>query len=128
MAYNSANIQGGAVFCDQSTPAFDYNIIAYSTSGEAIFCAGGAVPQLACNDLYGNAGGDALCGSDLGNNASSDPEFCGIPGSGNFYLQSDSPCTAANSACGVQVGALGELCGTVDSKTRTWGAIKDIFK
>ncbi len=64
-----------------------------------------------------------------GPNFSSDPQFCGIPGSGNLFLQSDSPCAPGSpwgNACGL-IGALPVGCGTVNAESRTWGAIKERY-
>jgi len=127
---NLADVAGGGIFVDDATssPQIIYNIIAFSAAGEGIACSGGANPIMSCNDLYGNAGGDALCGTDGGNNASSDPEFCGVSGSGFFWLQSDSPCAPASSLCGVLIGSLPVACSTVDIKETSWGAIKALFE
>ena len=64
-----------------------------------------------------------------GNNFSLDPEFCGVEGSGNYFLQSDSPCAPGNSpypSAGL-IGALPINCGTVDIRNKTWGEIKAIY-
>ncbi len=63
-------------------------------------------------------------------NFSQDPEFCGIDGSDNYYLQSDSPCAPGNppmSECGL-IGALPVGCGTTPVEHKTWGAVKAIYK
>jgi hypothetical protein len=127
---NSSDQRGGGIAVQgTSSPAIYENIIAYSTLGEGISCTGGqANPVLSCNDLFGNAGGDAVCGIDAGGNASSDPQFCGVLGSGNMTLQVDSPCTPGQSACGVLVGALGVNCATVPTEQHTWGSIKTLFE
>ncbi len=69
-----------------------------------------------------------LCGVDLGNNVASDPDFCGIPGSSNYFLQSDSPCAPAQSACVVLIGAWDVNCGSVATHQRTWGGMKAMFE
>lgn len=127
---NAADVAGGGIYVGDvtSAPQISYNIIAFSTAGEGITCGGGANPLLTCNDLWGNAGGDAICGIDGGDNASSDPEFCGVSGSGNYFLQSDSPCAPASSPCGSLVGCLPLGCSTVSVEERTWGAIKALFE
>ena len=58
-----------------------------------------------------------------------DPLFCGVPGSGNFYLQADSPCAAANvpELCNAnKIGCYPVNC-SVDTKENSWGEIKKIF-
>jgi hypothetical protein len=77
---------------------------------------------LLCNDYLNLASG---CPGDGG--FSLDPQFCGIPGSGNVYLQSDSPCAPGNDPLGGYCGLIGALpvgCGTSDVKKMTWGEIK----
>lgn len=63
-------------------------------------------------------------------NFSLDPQFCGIPGSGNYYLQSTSPCLPANNpfiSPGYVVGPLPQGCSTVSVEKRTWGSIKAMY-
>jgi len=63
-------------------------------------------------------------------NFSLDPQFCGIPGSGNYFLQSASPCLPENNPYGlpVLVGPLPQGCGTVRVEQRTWGGVKALFR
>ena len=127
---NSTDAQGGGIaITHTSSPSIEHNIIAYSSAGAGIACVGAQPsPVLSCNGLFGNAAGDAVCGIDAGGNGSSDPQFCGGPGSGNVLLQADSPCAAGLSACGQLVGALGVGCATVATEENTWGAIKALFQ
>ena len=131
LSENSTDQRGAGIAVQAtSTPMVHQNIIAYSTLGEGIACMGAppGMPTLSCNDVFGNAGGDALCGIDAGGNASTDPQFCGVVGSGNVYLQIDSPCAPAQAACGQLVGALGVNCATVPTEEHTWGSIKALFE
>lgn len=98
---------GAGVFVTRSDshPIIDNTIIAFNTSGEGMVCDSGALPLLKCCDIYGNAGGDVLCGQDGGNNFSSDPQFCEAVGNGDYWLWSTSPCARDNSPCGMFVGA-----------------------
>jgi hypothetical protein len=83
-----------------------------------------------CNDVALNAlnyFGDLPDPTGTDNNISVDPEFCGVPGSGNLYLQSDSPCTSVASPCAERIGALGVGCMTTSVHHTTWGAIKKRF-
>ena len=126
---NSANSKGGGITAQGGTPFVRHNIIAFNTGGGAFGCRGGASPFYECNDLFANVGGDSVaCGINLGNNVSSNPEFCGIPASGNYFLQSDSPCAPGPSPCGVLIGALGINCGTVSTHRKTWGSMKAMFE
>lgn len=59
-----------------------------------------------------------------------DPQFCGVPGSGNYYLKSTSPCLPENNPYGapLSIGPLGIGCGAVSIETTTWGAIKAMYQ
>ncbi|HEX5130847.1 MAG TPA: hypothetical protein VFX92_00020 [Candidatus Krumholzibacteria bacterium] len=64
-------------------------------------------------------------------NFSLDPQFCGIPGSGNYFLQSTSPCLGANNPfepLPFDIGPLGAGCGTVRVEERTWGGVKALYR
>jgi hypothetical protein len=67
-------------------------------------------------------------------NFEADPQFCGIDGSGNLFLQSDSPCAPGNPPwleyCDTLrlIGALPVNCATTPVKATTWGAFKDIYR
>jgi predicted outer membrane repeat protein len=128
---NGAFLAGGGIYINSSSPVIENNIIAFGTGGGGIHCYGASSPTVTCCDIYGNAGGDALCGVDGGWNFSADPEFCGILGSEYYYLQFDSPCAPGNhpagGACGL-IGALPVRCGTLKTEAKTWGAIKSMYK
>jgi hypothetical protein len=127
IAENAAPIGGGIACLTGSEPSIENCIIAFSTNGQGIFIDV-ATPTLTCSNIYGNAGGDHFGGIDGGGNFSSDPQFCGIPGSGTFLLQSDSPCLPVNNSCEEQIGALPMGCGTTPVSETTWGAIKARFR
>ena len=64
-------------------------------------------------------------------NFSLDPEFCGISGSGNYFLQSTSPCLGVNNPFGplpFDIGPLSVGCGTVRVEQRTWGSVKALYR
>jgi hypothetical protein len=133
---NSANFGGGIACSNDASPTLDKIIIAYnSTMGGAIQCTNGSYATLTCSDVYGNAGRDyvdCIAGQNgINGNISVDPEFCGIIGSGNYFLQIDSPCAPGNHpdslGCGL-IGAFDVNCGMVDVKDNSWGSIKSIFK
>ncbi len=98
---------GAGIFLTRadSHPTIDNTIIAFNTQGEAIVCDSDALPLLRCCDFYGNAGGDAMCGEDGGNNFSADPEFCGDSGGYDYWLWDTSPCAIENSPCAMFIGA-----------------------
>jgi len=81
-----------------------------------------------CNDVMASDPGCIILGS---MNFNLNPQFCGVAGSGNYYLQEDSPCALGNHPngenwCGL-IGPLPVGCGTVPNKQITWGAIKSIY-
>jgi parallel beta-helix repeat protein len=86
-----------------------------------------------CNDVWNNAtanySGTLPDQTGINGNISEDPLFCGIPGSGNFYLQSNSPCAEENAPAfcsGQYMGCFPVLC-TVGTKEESWGSIKSRF-
>ena len=102
---NSAAV-GGGIHCYYSSPNVLDSILAFSGGGKGIYCSTGSNPTLTCCDIYGNAGGDELCGVDGGGNFSADPLFCG-EASGDLRLHPESPCLPDNNTCGVLIGAEG---------------------
>ena len=89
---------GGAFVQFFSNPIFDKCIISSATVGAAMVCSSGT-PTVQCSNVWGNDGGDALCGTDGGGNISLDPQFCGP---GDYRLGSGSPCL---NVCGEAIGA-----------------------
>ena len=94
-----------------------HSIMAFSPDGRGVWCTGnGTPPQIACCDVYGNAGGDGLCGVGTGN-FSRDPQLCD-PGEGNYHVAEMSPCAPGNhpdgpGACGgLLIGARREGCSS----------------
>jgi len=103
-------------------------IIAWS---EGAACSGNGT--YTCTNLYGNTGGDTICGIDGGGNFSADPQFCAADpaGSRNVAIQSDSPCAPENhpggGTCGlIGFGTIG--CGTVDVEERSWSGVKSLYR
>lgn len=131
---NGANVGVGAgVFCtNYSAPYISKNIVVNSVNGNAIDTKNDSGATITCCCFFNNAGGDALpigC-IDAGGNFALDPEFCGIDGSGNYYLQADSPCAPDNTPtptqCGL-IGAFGVNCATTSTEEKTWGAVKALY-
>lgn len=116
--------QYGTALYNNGTAVVSLNrcIFAFNGGSSTLVC--GSKSTMECCDVYGNSGGDAFCGTELGGNFSLDPLFCGVAGSGNYYLQSSSPCLISD--CG-QVGAYGATC-QVSVKETSWGAIKEIYR
>jgi hypothetical protein len=107
-----------------------HSIFAFN-QGYPIACDPGVT--IACSDIFGNEGGDWVgCLADqLGQdgNVCLDPQFCSLDPSEdeNWSIQSDSPCAAGQSGCGL-MGAWSVGCGTVDAEERTWGGVKLLFR
>jgi len=122
---NSASTgRGGGICCKGSGPSIENTIISFSSQGEGIYCYA-SNPTLTNCDIYGNAGGDALCGTDGGGNISADPLFCDA-GAGNFTLNCTSPCV--NNPGYGQIGAFGVGCGPTAVEYTTWGRLKAMFR
>jgi len=113
---------GGGVY-------FDNNIVYCE-----IIC-NGQPPSAACNDFLGP---DTPCLQALFQlywfaNFSADPQFCGVEGSDDYYLQSDSPCAPGNAPttmydCEGTIGPLPVGCGPVSTEVKSWGAIKSMYR
>ncbi|MCP4291824.1 MAG: T9SS type A sorting domain-containing protein [bacterium] len=95
---------GGIAIQWNANPIIDKCIISGSTAGQGIFCSS-ATPVVSCTNIFGNAGGDDVCGTDNGGNFSADPLFCGIEGS-EYNLNSNSPCAPGNHPGGLCDGEL----------------------
>jgi hypothetical protein len=73
--YNNAGL-GGIYYDAASGGSVTGCIIMNTTSGSGLHCTMSADPQVSCTDIYGNDGGDAVCGTDAGSNFSADPRIC----------------------------------------------------
>ena len=114
-------------------------IIAYSSSGMAVYCAPDPYTTditITCCDIYGNAGGDWVgwieTFDNMLGNFSECPSFCDA-GSGDLHLCDQSPCLPGNHPYGYAcetIGAWGEgcACGPTRTEGATWGAIKAMFR
>jgi hypothetical protein len=90
---------------------------------------GAAGSELLFNDIIGFVD-PAIDVPENAHNFSLDPRYCGIPGSGNYFLQSTSPCLPENNPYGfpVHVGPLPQGCGAVSVQERTWGGVKALYR
>lgn len=119
--------EGGGIHCGTaSSPWFSNCIIAFSSEGGAVLCPPTSVPTFNHCCVFGNAGGDELCG-DYWENLFVDPLFCGAA-EGDYSLYDTSPCLPANNAWAVLIGALGEGCTATVVEERSWGAIKAMYR
>ncbi len=128
---NSAAQYGAGVLASYSVATIDRCIISDSVDGDAVFRYSGGSIALSCTNLFGNADGDwtaqVVDQLALNDNIEADPLYCGTPGSGNYWLRSDSPCTAGNSGCGQHMGARGEGCESTVTEARSWGYLKSLY-
>jgi len=121
------------IMCQIGTdPKISANVFARAQGG--VFCDDLSTPTIECNDMYQVEYPYYYRCSDqtgVNGNISVDPEFCGIDDSGNYYLQSDSPCAPGNHPAGYDCGVIGALpvnCGTDPAKQHTWGSLKEMYK
>jgi hypothetical protein len=119
----------GTLYCfNVPAPSLSRCVIAFSTAGPAMTCSGGAAPSTSRSIVFGNAGGNALCGI-ASDNLSVDPLFCGMDAQ-NVSVCANSPCLAANNAWGEAVGARGQGCTACGSvvEPASWGRIKNLYR
>ncbi len=147
---------GGAVHFELGQPILSYCTFDYNNCGNgshvssqysgcqisySIFTRGNSPPittgagntySLLCCDLWSNTGGDftgefaGLLGVD--GNFSEDPQYCGDHLTGDFRLQSDSPCAPGNGDCPESlIGALPVACGTESAELSSWSRVKSLY-
>ncbi len=113
-------VAGGITFYG-CAPTIEKTIVAFSTVGAGLGCLSSADPQISCCDVYGNVGGDGLCGTDGGGNFSANPVFCDTMYN-DYTINSSSPCAPGNHPAGS--GACGDsLIGS--EGTGCFGAVED---
>jgi len=125
---NSGSFGAGGIFLYQSSPVIESSIIAFSSAGGAVLCdTGSEDPIITHCVVYGNAGGDSLCG-DYHDNAYEDPLFCDMP-DGDLTLCADSPCLPG-ATWPERVGAHGQGCTACGSAVEpaSWGRIKSLYR
>ncbi|MFC1475610.1 SBBP repeat-containing protein [Candidatus Zixiibacteriota bacterium] len=125
-AGNSANY-GAAVFAyDNSLVLLEDCVMAFNSGGLPVICLENSAANLACSDVYGNAGGDwigCLAGQEgINGNFSADPLFCNVAIGDVGLADESSPCRPANNECGVLVGAMDLECAC---DCGLWGDIND---
>ncbi|MBM4131810.1 hypothetical protein FJ250_12420 [bacterium] len=114
----SANGFGGGISLQWgAAPTITRCIIVGATAGEGLWCLS-ATPVVTCTDIWGNAGGNALCGTDGGGNFSANPLFCGTAGR-EYNLAAGSPCAVGarpGAPCGgLLIGAKASGCGASEA-------------
>jgi len=127
---NNLFLEGGGVYVDAGAGGvtFQYNIV------YCPFYCEGDPPGCFCNNILSpdNSCLQVIWERFSYDNFSADPQFCGIEGSGDYLLQSDSPCAPGNTPlswgdCG-QIGPLPVGCGPVSTEVKSWGAIKSMYR
>jgi predicted outer membrane repeat protein len=127
-ALNAANNAGG-IWCWDSSPTIEHTIIAFSQAGDAVSCGGTSDPSITECVVFGNEGGDDLCGS-VGETLHVDPRFCDMVN--NFLTHcSNSHCLSANNGWTADIGAAAVVgCGDCLSPVEqtTWGRLKAFYR
>lgn len=120
---------GGAIHVRGSTAGLTImqTILAFSATGKGVSCEDEATPFVGYCDIYGNAGGDDVCGTPY-MNGNEDPRFCGID-EGDVTLCANSGCLPGGISP-TFIGAWGEGCEDCASPVAptTWGAVKALFR
>jgi len=128
-ANESASGASGLHFWDAS-PTIANCIIAFGTDGPAVTCTESrpTMPSITHCFVYGNAGGDSLCGA-YHDNRFENPLLCDISAR-DVRLCADSPCQPSGNDWSELVGCYGQGCPPCGSPVETisWGAIKAIFR
>jgi len=133
LSENESPDGGGIHLEDGAIIEISCSIIAFGRAGGAFSIREGTTLDVENCIFWSNAGGDSIPsgGNDSGNNYFIDPQFCGVPGSGNWKLQADSPCLQRNHPSGFlcdQIGACRSGCGTVGTERSSWGTIRKEFR
>jgi hypothetical protein len=126
---NAALLGGGLFIRGPSGSAEITNtIVAFSTEGKGVHCAASAgIPTITRSDIFGNAGGDDLCGVYY-DNLFVDPMFCSLP-MGDVTVDGASQCLPENNIWGELIGARGFGCATTWIATdSSWGVIKSMYR
>lgn len=135
---NSAGENGGTYAAlDHSHPTILTAILSFTgaakgftpdpnTVGEPFYCDGTSAPTIQWACVFGNAGGDTLCGS-VADTIVRDPLFCNITAD-DLTLASNSLCIDTNNPWGRQLGALGQGCVNSPVVPTSWGRIKALYR
>jgi predicted outer membrane repeat protein len=112
---------------DGNTMLISNSVLATCVDGQALSLEGGGQATTTRCLVFGNAGGDSLCG-DYYDNIFYDPLFCDTS-SDDYSHCADSKCLAPNNPWGERVGALGEGCPACETPVEraSWGHLKALF-
>jgi hypothetical protein len=108
-----------------------HNIISYNEIGVDGF--GYCASDFLCNDIFGNKSNVDPPPFGTNGNIDVDPQFCGVAPqvSGNYFLQSDSPCAPGKHPDGYPCGLIGAWpvgCKDTAVERTSWGRIKSIYR
>jgi hypothetical protein len=126
---------GSGIYCGQiegaghSIPTITNTIVAFGIGiVPGIACGPGDNPTITHCVVFGNAGGDDLCG-DHHDNIIYDPLFCDA-GNDDFDLCEDSRCLPGNNPWSELIGANWSDCPPCDTPVEdaTWGSIKAMYR
>lgn len=126
---------GSGIYCDQiegtgtATPTISNTIVAFGIGTiPGIACGPNGTPTITHCVVFGNAGGDDLCGNHS-DNIFYDPLFCDA-GANDFTLCEDSECLPENNPWGELIGAEYDGCPPCDTSVEdaTWGSIKAMYR
>ena len=128
---NDSPVGAGITFGSTGNLQVTNTIIAFNGPGEGASCTESSpswMPEVTRCCVFGNAGGDSLCGEHF-NNFYTDPLFCDI-GAGDLTLCSTSPCLPGYNPWRELVGALGQGCGKCSSPVEltSWGLLKAMYR
>ncbi|MFH1690472.1 MAG: right-handed parallel beta-helix repeat-containing protein [Candidatus Eisenbacteria bacterium] len=112
---NSSPNAGALASCFPNSVTVTNSVLAFSDAGGAVECMLGSIPTVAHCCVFGNAGGDSLCG-DYHDNIFEDPIFCDAEG-GDYMVHADSPCLPEGNPWLETIGAYGQGCGP---EVNTW--------
>jgi hypothetical protein len=117
------------VWCDGSSPTIEYSILAFCSPYSPVHCAGETeAPHIHHCFVYGNAGGDSLCGGNFHDIVKLNPLFCDRA-EGDYTLCQNSGCLPGVTWPSL-VGAHGQGCGPCENAVEagTWGEIKAMYR
>ncbi|MCP4547733.1 MAG: hypothetical protein GY835_14830 [bacterium] len=129
----SSNPGSGLSITGASAVEITKCIIAYNTLVEGLYLGSGTA-TITCTDIFGNVNETdtynwvpaIVAQKDTNSNLCLNPRFCGTNSSGNYYLQSNSPCRASG-ACGELMGSRIVDCGEIAAQKQNWSTIKSLY-
>jgi len=128
-----SHCSGWGIFTDASPLALANTIVSFNNVGVEAFNP----ISVLCSDVHGNGTNYALLGmsdpTGTNGNISVDPLYCGVEPqqSGNYLLQSISPCAPGNHPDGYSCGLIGRNpvgCGSTPVEKSSWSGMKSLYR